>query len=138
MLLLAGSAVFASPTDRAIRAQLQLNDSSAAEQFAEQLPRYLVFDDRMGTAQVAYLSEPLEGLATDTVSDYRAGDVAYWATEQTIVVFVTDGAGIPADDLFLIGHISAGLDDLAGCNRNCPVRLDDSRDSPVDSGRIDG
>lgn len=137
VLLLASSAAFASPSDGAIRAQLQLSDSSAAERFAEQLPRSLLFHDHLGTAQVAYLSEPLETAGVDPVSDYRAGDVVYWATGQSIVVFLTDGAGVPTDGLSLIGHISAGLDDLAGCSRNCPVLLDDERDGPEAAGRID-
>lgn len=131
VMLMASAAVFASPTDSTIRARVQLNDSLAAEQFATQLPRSLLFDDRMGTGQVAYLSEPLEAAAHEPVDDHRAGDVVYWASGQSIVVFLTDGADVPADDLALIGHVAVGLQYLAGCNRNCPVLLENSRGRPV-------
>lgn len=62
---------------------LQLNDSTAAAQLGKTFPRPLIFNDRLGAAQVMRLAEPL----------------------QTPV----------------------GLDDLTGCNRNCPVILRDSR-----------
>lgn len=137
VLVLTGTPPFAGPPDGAIRTQIQLNQSPAARQLAEQSPRSLLFNDRMGTAQVAYLSEPLTTAAVNTPSVYRAGDVAYWALEKSIVVFLAGGTDVPTGDLALIGRISVGLDDLAGCARNCPVLLDASGDGPVDPDAIE-
>lgn len=138
LMLLAGATAFAGPSDSAVHSQITVNDSAAAVQLAQGLPRSLLFSDRMGTAQVANLSEPLQGRAGHTISSYRAGDVAYWHREQSIIVFLTDGAGVPADGLSLIGHISDGLDELAGCHRNCLVILDYSMDRSAGREETDG
>ena len=52
--------------------------------------------------------------------------MAYWAPEQSIVVFLSDGPDVPGDGLVLVGHVSTGMDDLAGCSQDCAVRLVDA------------
>ena len=92
-------------------------------QLERSLPLPLTFNDHMGAAQVAQLPTALEIEDAEPVTGYRAGDVAYWAPEQSIVIFLTDGPDLAAEGLVLMGHVSVGLDDLAGCARNCAVRL---------------
>jgi len=92
-------------------------------QLEQRLPVDLSFDDRMGAAQIAHLPTPLEIEDPEPISGYLAGDVAYWVPEQSIIVFLTDGPEVPAGSLVLVGHVTAGLNDLADCSRNCAVRL---------------
>lgn len=104
-------------------ADVALNDSSVALRLAEQLPATLQFDDRMGTAQVATVIAADDIDRGDPMTSYRAGDVAYWASEQRVVIFLTDGAAVAADGLTLIGVVTDGFDHLTGCARDCAVDL---------------
>lgn len=124
VLFLAIAAATAGPADTPVHPQIKLNDSTQAAQLAQRVPHSLVFNDVMGTAQVARLAEPLGPSDGDPITHYRAGDVAYWTAEESIIVFLTDGAAVPHDGFSLIGHISDDLDHLAGCNRDCPALLD--------------
>lgn len=90
---------------------------------AAQLPEQLVFADHMGTAQIAPLAASLE-LAGTPADTYQAGDVAYWEGDRSVIVFLTDGAAIPAEGLIVIGRVTHGLGDLTGCTRDCVVRID--------------
>lgn len=83
----------------------------------------LVFKDRMGGAQIAHLPTGISTDRTERSSSYKVGDVAYWAPEQSIVVFLSGGAGVPSQGLVNLGHVTDGLDDLSGCAHNCPVVL---------------
>jgi hypothetical protein len=104
-------------------AALVLNHSAAAAELAPQLPLVLTFTDRMGIAEVAQLPEPLDIDGAARISSYRVGDVAYLAAEQSIVVFLSDGAAVPDGELVLVGHLESGLDVAAGCVRECAVQL---------------
>jgi hypothetical protein len=105
-------------------AHVRLDESSTADQLSDQRQGVLLFDDTMGTAQIARLSQPAEIRGVDVVDGYRAGDVAYWAAESTVVIFTADGSALPRGGLTLIGSVTDGLDELRGCARDCPVRLD--------------
>jgi hypothetical protein len=105
------------------QASLSLDDSTAAAQLASHLPRTLTFDDRMGTAVFAELPTALASEDADATSGYRAGDVAYVAADQSIVVFLTDGIALPDHGLVMVGHVTSGLDDVAGCVRDCAIEL---------------
>lgn len=107
-------------------AAIRLNDSMAAVQLEHRLPLSMSFDDRMGVAQVAELPSPLELEAVEPPTEFRAGDAAYWAAEQSIVVFLSDGHDPAADGLVLVGHVTAGLAELADCTHDCRVRLVDA------------
>ncbi|MCO5954463.1 cyclophilin-like fold protein [Microbacterium yannicii] len=102
---------------------IAVDDAGTAGQFGSRLPLALTFHDRMGTAVFARLSEPLAVDQRTPAGEYRAGDVAYVASEQSIVVFLSDGSAVPAQGLVLVGHTTNGLDDLAGCVRDCPIDL---------------
>ncbi|WP_457101694.1 cyclophilin-like fold protein [Microbacterium sp. P5_E9] len=104
-------------------AVITLNESSVAAELASQLPLVLNFSDRMGTAEFAPLPEPLDIDSADQMSGYRAGDVAYLASEQSIVVFLSEGTAVPAGDLVLVGHVTSGLNVVAGCVRDCAVQI---------------
>lgn len=105
------------------QASLSLDDSTTAVQLASHLPRNLMFDDRMGTAVFAELPTALVFDPVAVTSGYRAGDVAYVASDQSIVVFLTDGTALPDHGLVLVGHVTSGLDELAGCVRDCATEL---------------
>jgi len=89
---------------------------------ADQLGDQLVFADRMGTAQLAPLLAPLDVDGTPATR-LETGDVAYWPKGLRIVVFLSEGAAVPGDELVVIGHVSEGLDDFLGCDRKCVVNL---------------
>lgn len=126
-LLLVGLPSCSVVPDGAARVvEIRLSDFPAAAQIAHSLPLDLRFDDRMGSAQVAHLPVPLETGIPEPVAGYRAGDVAYWVPEQSIIVFLSDGHAVPADGLVRVGHISAGMNDLADCAQSCEVRLVDA------------
>lgn len=104
-------------------ATIALNDSATAAQLASHLPMVLTFENRMGTAELAPVPVPLSVEGTASATDYREGDIAYLASEQTIVVFLTDGSGVPDDAIVLLGRVTSSLEDIAACQWACPIRL---------------
>lgn len=110
-------------------AMVSLNDSAAADQLVAQLSSPLSFDDRMGTALVAHLSTPLAVEQAHAVDGYRAGDVAYVPDELALVIFLVDGSAVPERGLIILGNLTSGLNDLAGCTRDCLVDLEIARTS---------
>jgi hypothetical protein len=105
------------------RALVALGDSATADQLALQLPAAITFSDRMGAAVIGRLPAALSVRGAVRVEAYRAGDVAYVASEQSVVVFLTDGSAVPDGGLILLGHVTSGMDDLARCVRDCAVEL---------------
>ena len=103
-----------------VLAEVELRPAVAA-QLADRSGDVLVLADRLGTAQTARLHGPVAVGPADLAGGYRAGDVAYWAPEQLLVVFTTDGSALPDGGLTLVGRVSHGLDALAGCARDCAV-----------------
>lgn len=83
----------------------------------------LSFADRMGTAQLALLESPLDSAGAIATTVYRAGDVGYWEPAQTLIVFLTDTGSAPDGDVFVLGHITQGLEELTNCKRDCQVKL---------------
>ena len=88
----------------------------------------------MGTAEFAELSTPLVTDGGTSMSGHRAGDIAYLASEQSVIVFLTDGSAVPDDGLVLLGHVTGGMAHVAACLRDCAVRL--VADADVKSGAI--
>ena len=124
MLLLVSIPACSHPRGEPLpEAAIRLNDSMAAVNLEHRLPVSVSFDDRMGVAQVAELPSPLELEAVEPPTEFRAGDAAYWAAEQSIVVFLSDGHDLADDGLVLVGHVTVGLAELAGCTHDCRVRL---------------
>jgi hypothetical protein len=103
-------------------ATARLIETPAAVQLAERSVGELVVDRRMGTAHVADLA--LDVGFSRTVDSYRAGDVAYWASGEKVVIFLTDGAAVPPGGLVPLGQVTDGLAGLTGCASDCTVRLD--------------
>ena len=99
------------------------NDSATAAHLVWNLPRTLTFSDHMGAAVFARLPDPLAFDSTAPVDGYRAGDIAYVPSEQSIVVFLTDGTAVPDHGLVVLGHVASGVHDLDGCVRNCVIEL---------------
>lgn len=95
---------------------------STSPSMVAQLPDTLSFSDRMGTAQVAQLSEALN-VAGDPMTSFEAGDVGYAPAERSLVVFLTDGAGEVASDMVRVGRVHSGLSDLSNCVLECEVAL---------------
>jgi hypothetical protein len=115
-----------SPADAELdrgQAVIALNDSLTAVQLAPQLPLVVAFNDRMGAAEFATLPQPLAIGGAPQMSGYRTGDVAYLAAEQSLVVFLSDGTAVPETGLVLVGRMTSGLGDLAGCTRDCATHL---------------
>jgi hypothetical protein len=77
----------------------------------------------MGTAVIGRLPAALSVRGAVRVEAYRAGDVAYVASEQSVVVFLTDGGAVPDGGLILLGHVTSGMDDLGRCVRDCAIDL---------------
>jgi hypothetical protein len=97
--------------------------STADAVVAVELPLTAAFHDRMGTAVLAHLPAPLATDGAAQVAEYVAGDVAYVESEQSLVVFLSEGAAVPGHGLVHLGHVTDGLEDLAGCVRDCTTRL---------------
>jgi hypothetical protein len=119
-----------SPGDATPPPQVHIAADAAgtAGQFGSRLPLAVTFHDQMGTAVFARLPEPLAVDQRAAAGEYRAGDVAYVASEQSIVVFLADGSAVPDQGLVLLGHVTDGLDDLADCARDCGIDLVASAD----------
>jgi hypothetical protein len=124
LLLLTAPTISPAVESRSAPIVIAPNDSAVASELAGQLPLDVTFDDRMGTAAFAQLHTSLSVGAAAHQSSYRAGDVGYVASEQALVVFLADGSATPAGGLILVGHVTSGLEELAGCIRNCPVRIE--------------
>ena len=103
--------------------QIHLSSSPTAAEFERQVPGTFVFADRMGAALVALLPTPLKVDGANAMTRYRAGDVAYWADEQSLFVFRTDGESVPGAGLVLVGHVTGGTAALAHCTQNCALRV---------------
>lgn len=123
LLLLTTPTLAPASTAPPPRASVVLDDSAGAAQIAALLPLTVSFHDRMGTAAFAQLPTHLPTDHATTMHEYRAGDVAYLTAEQSIVVFLTDGTAVPNHGLAFLGHLATGLDELAGCVRDCAVEL---------------
>ena len=54
---------------------------------------------------------------------YRAGDIAYWPDGGSLVVFLVDGAGVPAGTLVAVGKVDGELSRFANCVRDCLVTV---------------
>lgn len=122
-LILIGITGYLLNTHPTTVATIELSNSATAARFGQRLPEVLLFNDRMGTAEISRLGEPLAVGSVGSADAYRAGDVAYWAPERTVVVFLTDTSAVPDTGLVRLGRVVAGLDGLAECNRNCPVQF---------------
>lgn len=122
-LLLTTPTLAPGSTTPPAQASVTLAESATAGQIAAQLPLTVTFHDRMGTAVFAQLATPLAVDAADPMSEYRAGDIAYFAAERSLVVFLSGGAAVPDPGLTLVGHLAAGLDQLADCPHGCTIAL---------------
>jgi hypothetical protein len=109
-------------------ATVRLIDSPAAVQLAERTVGALKLDAHMGTAQLADLALDVD--FSNTVNSYRAGDVAYWASGEKVVIFLTDGTAVPPEGLIPLGQVTDGLDHLTSCAADCAVHLDTANFSP--------
>lgn len=105
------------------RALVAISGSATATQLTSQLPITMTFNDRMGAAVFAQLPAALTVAGSTPISGYRAGDVAYIASERSIVIFLSDGSAVPDHGLVLIGHLTSPLGSLASCVRDCAVQL---------------
>jgi hypothetical protein len=123
LLLLTTPTLAPASTAPPPRASVVLDHSAGAAQIAALLPITVTFHDRMGSAAFAQLPTPLPADHATPMHEYRAGDVAYVSAEQSIVVFLTDGTAVPDHGLAFLGHLATGLDELAGCVRDCAVEL---------------
>jgi hypothetical protein len=119
MILLSAACSTATPESAPALVGLQVADAGA---LASDLPDVLSFSDRMGTAVIAPLDEPLDATDAATPAEYSAGDVVYWEPLQSVVVFLHDGQAAPTGT-YLIGRVGADLGELASCLRDCPVVL---------------
>ena len=102
---------------------IEMNELPVATTLAAGLPETLVFSDRMGAAAVALVPGPVDVDGYATLSSYESGDVAYRAAEQTLFVFLSDGAAEPGDGLILIGRTADGVAGLSSCSQDCSVRV---------------
>lgn len=102
---------------------LEPSSSRISQEFTEELPATLSFSDRMGTAQLASLTSPLDSTGSIPVTEFRTGDVGYWSSTHSVIVFLSDTSAAPRADVYLLGHVTSGLEDLSGCIRDCEVRL---------------
>lgn len=118
-LMLLTAAASAPITSTTVDPRIQIAETAVAAQ----LPDQLVFTDHMGTAQIAPLAAPLE-LQGPPASDYRAGDVAYWEHDHSVIVFLSDGAAVPAGGLIIIGRVTQGMSDLISSSRDSFVQID--------------
>lgn len=123
LLLLTTATLAHGSTTPPVQASVTLAESATAGQIVAQLPRTVTFHDRMGTAVFAQLATPLAVDGADPMNEYRAGDIAYVAAERNLVVFLSDGAAAPDHGLTLVGHLAAGLNQLADCPHGCTVEL---------------
>jgi len=123
LLLVTAPALAPAATAPPPRVVVALDDSAAAAASAAHLPPTVTFHDRMGVAVFAPLPAALATGAAPAMTHYRAGDVAYVVAEQSIVVFLTDGAAVPQGGLMSLGHLEDGGDDLTSCAHGCAVEL---------------
>ncbi|WP_434770672.1 cyclophilin-like fold protein [Curtobacterium flaccumfaciens] len=68
----------------------RLTDSATARALAAQLPATLTFGDYGGQEQIARLPAPLDTTGAPSTSDAPAGTIAYYAPDQSIVLYYTD------------------------------------------------
>jgi hypothetical protein len=122
LLLTAGAAACAP--EAGTHSVAMRSSGAGVDQVAQQLPRNLTFENRMGTALVAHISTPIEAGRAVSVSAFRAGDVAYSPGEESVVVFLADGSSATGAGLVLVGHVDGeDLSQLSNCVQRCEVRL---------------
>lgn len=128
VLIALGVTACAGSVERVPVAEVRLHGSVVLSEVRPSLPMTVMFNNRMGAAEVAYLPEPLRLEEGSVVHSFEAGDVAYWPAEQSIVIFLRAGSGAVSDERLLhIGHLTAGFADVADCAQNCAVTLTASR-----------
>lgn len=107
-----------------VHAQVRLAAGAEAAQVANALAGMTVLHNRMGVAQAAPLPAGLSvALAGDPAGDYRAGDVVYHPATREIVVFTASRYRASNQNTIRLGHITAGMRQLADCGQTCAVRL---------------
>ena len=131
LLLLAAAPTFSpDPAPTVASVEIQTNDSETAAQLDGRLPPDLHFENRMGTAEVARLPYQLKVGDAGAVTSYRTGDVAYWEAEQSLVVFLSDGAGVPKNGVVMLGRVASNLKTFAECVSDCAIRLTTKDNAP--------
>ena len=65
------------------------------------------------------------GLAPPLVSGEQPAEAIFAVPRsgEFAVHVLSDSPDVSSEGLVLVGHVSTGMDDLAGCSRNCAVRL---------------
>lgn len=117
MVLLTAAACAPAAADRP-RAQLAILQPAVAAQLSHRL----AFDDRMGGAQIARLTAPID-VEGETAFDYTSGDVAYWRAGRSVIVFLADGRAVPEGGIVIIGSVARGMDELTGCAADCVASI---------------
>ncbi|QDQ92533.1 hypothetical protein FND50_18195 [Rhodococcus sp. WB9] len=104
-------------TNGTAEATARLYDNATARDFASLLPLTLSIHDLGGREKAGTLPRALA--SGQGQSDYRAGQLGYWAPSHDLAVYyLEDGFRIPSPGIVMIGEIESGLDALTAENAN--------------------
>ncbi|MGW5330931.1 cyclophilin-like fold protein [Streptomyces sp. NPDC004014] len=94
-----------------------LNDSAAARDLSELLPRTLDMEDFHQTERIAYPPRKLDTTGAPAASTPKAGDLAYYAPWGNLAFFYRDGDHSPG--LVILGRLTdpGDIDPLATAQR---------------------
>ena len=99
-----------------------LYDTAAARDFASLLPITVTLHDLGGREKAGELPRALA--AGDGQSDYRAGQLGYWAPSHDLAIYYhEDGFRIPSPGIAMVGEIDSGLDAVGSAADGGTVRI---------------
>lgn len=99
-----------------------LTDNAAARDFVAMLPLSLTLRDYAGTEKVSDLPSRLSVTGTPAGIDPDVGDITYYAPWGNLAIFYRDFGY--ADGLVALGHLDAGIAELAKRRGPFKVRLE--------------
>lgn len=106
-------------------ATARLYDNPTARDFVSLLPLTVTLHDLGGREKAATLPRALA--AGQGQSDYRAGQLGYWAPSHDVAIYyLEDGFRVPGPGIVMIGELETGLDTLAATEGPLTITAVDS------------
>jgi hypothetical protein len=103
-----------------------LNDSSAARDFAAQLPLILKLTDFHKNEKIADLPRRLSTSGAPNGVHPRTGDLAFYAPWGNLAIYYRDGSPSAGNDLIILGHMPESATKPLADNDEVNVTIEDA------------
>jgi hypothetical protein len=104
-------------------ATAHLYDTATARDFAELLPATITLHDLGGREKAGPL--PRELADGEGQSDYRAGQLGYWAPSHDLAIYYhEDGFQIPPPGIVMVAEIDSGVETIRHASDNAQLTIE--------------